>query len=136
MGLFFHALQLISNHVSFISGGDTLRNDTSVLTESTYYVLLSLTTPKHGYAMMQQIEQLTDGRVRMGPGTMYGVLKNLLEKGWIKIVEEAGRQKIYGLTTNGYEVCLAERARLSQVLQHADDLLKGATDEKIQTLPK
>lgn len=113
-----------------------MRDDINVLTESTYYVLLSLTTPKHGYAMMQQIEQLTDGRVRMGPGTMYGVLKNLLEKGWIEIVEEAGRQKIYGLTTSGYEVCLAERTRLSQVLQHADDLLKGVTDEKIQILPK
>ena len=54
-----------------------------VLTESTYYILLSLVVPRHGYGIMQQAEQLSGGRVRLAPGTLYGALNALCEKGWI-----------------------------------------------------
>ena len=101
-----------------------MSRDTLVLTESTYYILLCLTTPKHGYAMMQQIEQLTNGRVTIGPGTMYGVLKNLIEKRWIEVEDTTGRQKIYALTEEGRRVCLQEKLRLEEVLHHAKQLLE------------
>ena len=53
------------------------------LTEVTFYILLSLYTPKHGYAVMQFIEEKTDGRLVLGAGTLYGALNSLQEKGWI-----------------------------------------------------
>ena len=51
------------------------------LTESTYYILLSLYHPQHGYGIMQQTEQLSGGRVHLAAGTLYGALTSLCEKG-------------------------------------------------------
>ena len=53
------------------------------LTESTYYILLSLYHPRHGYGIMQETQQLSGGRVRLAAGTLYGALNALCEKGWI-----------------------------------------------------
>ena len=57
-----------------------------VLTESTYYILLSLYNPQHGYGIMQLTEQLSGGRVKLAAGTLYGALNALCEKGWIKLL--------------------------------------------------
>ena len=54
------------------------------LTEVTFYILLSLYAPKHGYAVMQFIEEKTGGRLSLGAGTLYGALNSLQEKKWIK----------------------------------------------------
>ena len=54
------------------------------LTESTYYILLALYHPQHGYGIMQQTEQLSGGRVHLAAGTLYGALNSLCEKGWIR----------------------------------------------------
>ena len=54
------------------------------LTESTYYILLSLYHPQHGYGIMQQTEQLSGGRVHLAAGTLYGALNSLCEKGWMQ----------------------------------------------------
>ena len=62
------------------------------LTESTYYILLSLYHPQHGYGIMQQTEQLSGGRVHLAAGTLYGALTSLCEKGWIRpLPAESGR---------------------------------------------
>lgn len=53
------------------------------LTEVTFFILLALYTPKHGYAIMQFIEKETKGRLLLGAGTLYGALNTLQEKGWI-----------------------------------------------------
>ena len=53
------------------------------LTEAVYYILLSLIRPMHGYGIMQNVEQLSGGRVKLAAGTLYGALNTLLEKGWI-----------------------------------------------------
>ena len=58
-------------------------NENIALTESTYYILLSLYTPQHGYGIMQKTEQLSGGRIRLAAGTLYGALSALTEKGWI-----------------------------------------------------
>ena len=50
------------------------------LTEVTFYILLSLYAPKHGYAVMQFIEEKTGGRLSLGAGTLYGALNSLQEK--------------------------------------------------------
>ena len=60
------------------------------LTESTYYILLSLYHPQHGYGIMQQTEQLSGGRVHLAAGTLYGALTSLCDKGWIRPQPQKG----------------------------------------------
>ena len=75
------------------------------LTEVTFYILLSLFTPKHGYAIMQFIEERTGGRLALGAGTLYGALNTLEEKGWISLYGNSeGRKKEYLITDLGREI--------------------------------
>ena len=68
--------------------------DHPALTESTYYILLSLYHPQHGYGIMQETQQLSGGRVRLAAGTLYGALNALCEKGWISpLPMESGSRK-------------------------------------------
>ena len=71
----------------------------SPLTESTFYILIALLRPLHGYGIMQKVEKLSEGRIRLGPGTLYGALSNLVETKMIKLREDGqnpeGRRKIY-----------------------------------------
>ena len=86
------------------------------LTESTYYILLALYHPQHGYGIMQQTEQLSGGRVHLAAGTLYGALNSLCEKGWIRQlpVERGSRKKEYQLTAEGLAVLKHELARLQR----------------------
>ena len=96
------------------------------LTESTYYILLSLYHPQHGYGIMQQTEQLSGGRVRLAAGTLYGALNSLCEKGWIRQlpVERGCRKKEYQLTAEGLAVLKHELARLQQLVANGESILK------------
>jgi len=103
----------------------------SPLTEATYLVLLSLIPgPKHGYAIMKDVEALSDGRVTLSTGTLYGVLKRLLEQEWIERVDEVeetleqdnspGRErKSYTLTRMGKLVLNIETNRLQSLVSVA-----------------
>lgn len=99
------------------------------LTESTYYILLSLYHPQHGYGIMQQTEQLSGGRVHLGAGTLYGALNSLSEKGWIRMlpVESGSRKKEYQLTEEGLLVLKRELQRLRQLVQNGESILKEET---------
>ena len=101
-----------------------------VLTESTYYILLSLYSPQHGYGIMQLTEQLSGGRVKLAAGTLYGALNALCEKGWIKLlpVEKDSRKKQYLLTQDGLAVLKGELARLKQLVANGESIL--AEEEK------
>ena len=96
------------------------------LTEVTFYILLSLFTPKHGYAVMQFIEEKTKGRLSLGAGTLYGALTSLEEKGWISRYGEAdGRKKEYLITSLGKEVAEKELCRLNEITQTATEIIGG-----------
>ena len=97
-----------------------------VLTESTYYILLSLVTPQHGYGIMQQTETLSGGRVRLAAGTLYGALNALCEKGWIKPlpVAQESRKKEYKLTEKGMDVLKTELDRLRQLVANGEQILR------------
>ena len=99
--------------------------DNTVLTESTYYILLSLVTPQHGYGIMQQTEMLSGGRVRLAAGTLYGALNALCEKHWIQPVPaaQASRKKEYQLTEKGLTVLKQELARLRQLVENGESVL-------------
>ena len=97
------------------------------LTESTFFILLSLATePKHGYAIMKEVEGLSEARIRLSTGTLYGAIKRLLDQDWIVRIEEetAGRErKFYALTDLGRRILNAEVARLQELVKIAQPRL-------------
>lgn len=87
------------------------------LTETTYYILLSLLEPGHGYAVMQKAEELSAGRVRIAAGTMYGAIDNLLRQKLITSVSSSDpRRKMYQTTAEGAHVLELESHRLKHMI--------------------
>jgi DNA-binding PadR family transcriptional regulator len=82
------------------------------LTESTYYILLALIEPLHGYGVMQKVDDMSQGTVRIGAGTLYGAFSTLEKEGLILKVREEERRKVYGLTAKGKSVLAAQIDRL------------------------
>jgi len=103
------------------------------LTEPTFYIMLCLTPePRHGYAIMMEVEALSEGRVTLSTSTLYGALKRLLDQGWIARVDEPdqadnGRaRKAYTLTDLGRRVLEAELERLKMLVAVANERTAGA----------
>ena len=91
----------------------------SPLTEAAYYILLSLYEPMHGYGIMQNVKVLSSDRVNLGPGTLYGAISTLLEKGWIISAGESdSRKKEYQITESGKKVVSYEIQRLEELLKN------------------
>src|SRR5437868_15503660 len=90
-----------------------------LISEQVFLILLCLAqSPLHGYAIMAETERLSDGRVRIGTGTLYGALKRLLEEGAVERVEEANapRHRVsYRLTPSGRDQLKAEANRIAQL---------------------
>lgn len=102
------------------------------LTEVTFYILLALHRPRHGYAVMQFIEEKTGGRLSLGAGTLYGALTSLQEKGWIQPCGSGeGRKKEFAVTPLGREIAEKELARLKELTGIAAEIIGGACDEKV-----
>jgi DNA-binding PadR family transcriptional regulator len=96
------------------------------LTPAMFHVLVALADGQtHGYAIMKDVEQLTGGAVRLSTGTLYGIIKRLLNDGLIRAggqsaaAREDERRRSYELTAFGREVARAEAARLEQTLAMA-----------------
>jgi DNA-binding PadR family transcriptional regulator len=85
------------------------------LTESTTYILMALAEPLHGYALMQKVDEMSQGTVKIGPGTLYGAFSQLEKEGLIEMVKEADRRKSYLLTQKGKSV-LQEHIRRTEIL--------------------
>ncbi|HPI99638.1 MAG TPA: helix-turn-helix transcriptional regulator [Enterococcus sp.] len=81
------------------------------LTDSTYLILLALLKPQHGYAIMKEITVLTEGKVEIGPASMYTILKKLVKSEWIRLEESLDRKKIYHITPTGIAVLKKEVQR-------------------------
>lgn len=99
------------------------------LTEASFYILVALKEPLHGYGVMQKISELSHHRVQLGPGTLYGALSNLLKLGLIESVDEAGneRRKLYSMTEIGKRVAEHEINRFEELARHGRLLLgKGS----------
>ncbi len=96
----------------------------SALTESTYYILLSLYRPLHGYGIMQRAAELSGGRVRLAAGTLYGALNAMVDRGWITLLPGEGRKKEYQLTPKGQEILKKELERLRELVASGDQVMK------------
>lgn len=92
------------------------------LTEALFYILLSVRKPNHGYGIIQEVEQLTGGRVTLGPGTLYGAIQAMTAKGWIRIYSaetDSRKKKEYIITDLGKSIFFEERRRLQELLDNA-----------------
>lgn len=98
----------------------------TALTEAVYYILLSLIKPMHGYGIMQNVEQLSNGRVRLAAGTLYGAINTLLEKGWIISLpgEKDSRKKEYQITEQGKQMLESELLRLRELIENGNRILE------------
>ena len=101
-----------------------------VLTEAVYYILLSLYKPLHGYGIMQNVEQLSGGRVKLAAGTLYGAINTLLEKHWIEALpgEKDSRKKLYIITSYGKAAAENELNRLKELVSSGDAIIGGCAE--------
>lgn len=99
------------------------------LTDSMYYILLSLLEERHGYAIMKFIEDLSEQEVNMGPGTLYTLLKKLLKAGWIEQISN-DRTKIYKITKVGFDLLSQEIARRKRLVKQGERVMKEIVYEE------
>jgi DNA-binding PadR family transcriptional regulator len=95
------------------------------LTEALFYILLAVRMPNHGYGIIQDVSEMTNGRVTLGPGTLYGAINSLLTKGWISLYsedKESRKKKEYLITDTGKEVFEYEVKRLNELVENAKQM--------------
>ena len=102
-------------------------NDSVALTEAVYYILLILYEPMHGYGIMQKIEELSSGRVKLAAGTLYGAINTMLDKDWIQALPEvsSSRKKEYIITERGKQVAASKLIRLQELVLNGEEIIGG-----------
>ena len=91
------------------------------MTETGFYILLCLRTPNHGYGIIQRVEAMTNGEIRLAPGTMYGSLPKMEKDGLIAFVQEQDKRKIYQITKLGEEVLSLEMKRIKRLYHSVEE---------------
>lgn len=96
------------------------------LTETAFLVLLAMFEKNHGYGVLQLVEELTEGRIVFGPGTLYGAINNLSKKGWIELVSEdkESRRKEYVTTEVGKELVHLELNRMKKIVDEGHKIIR------------
>jgi DNA-binding PadR family transcriptional regulator len=100
------------------------------LTEATYYIMLALVEPLHGYGVMQKVEQQSEGVVKLGPGTLYGVFSTLEKQGLIVKAGEEDRRKYYVLTLQGKQLLALQIKRLEAMTRNGLSILGSLEESK------
>lgn len=98
----------------------------SPLTEASFYILLALNNPNHGYGIIKEIQELTNDRVVLAPGTLYGVLTSFVKNKLIEIEKEESsrKKKTYRITGKGLELLHYEVNRLNELVSNAKEVLR------------
>lgn len=91
------------------------------MTESAFYILLSLQEERHGYGIGQRVKELTDGHIIIGPGTMYGNLSKMEKDGLIELTQEKDNRKYYRITSLGQEVLDREKDRIRHLYKIVEE---------------
>lgn len=91
------------------------------MTETGFYILLCLQTPNHGYGIVQRVEKMTEGEIRLSPGTMYGSLSKMEKDGLIAFVREEEKRKIYQITELGRQVLELELKRIERLYRNSQE---------------
>lgn len=103
---------------------ERLRKKYSPMTETTFYTLLALLSPNHGYGIMKFVKELTLDRIRMGTGTLYTMLGRLTEDGMIQVVSEENGKKTYQITSQGQMLLVLEQERLKKQFENGERILR------------
>ncbi|MFC4353807.1 PadR family transcriptional regulator [Chryseomicrobium palamuruense] len=85
------------------------------MTESAFYILLALTEPRHGYGIIKQVGEMTEGRLKLGSGTIYGTLTKMQEDEMITVYADEKRKTIYEITDVGKLILRLEFERLDEL---------------------
>ena len=85
------------------------------MTETGFYILLCLQEPNHGYGIVQKVEKMTEGEIRLSPGTMYGSLSKMEKDGLITLIRKEENRKIYRITELGSQVLDMEMKRIERL---------------------
>ena len=93
------------------------------MTETAFFILFCLREPNHGYGIVQTVERLTEGAVRLAPGTMYGSLSKMEKDGVIRFIREEDKRKLYQITELGRELLQLELKRIARLYQIAKEAL-------------
>ena len=96
------------------------------LTDVAYLVLLSLATPRHGYAIMSHIEMLTQGTATIGPASLYTTLRKLMQAKFIHLLEDTDAKKVYGLTMVGLAALKVETEKRERLATYGRQALRDA----------
>lgn len=97
--------------------------DDGELTDNAYYILLSLTEPKHGYMIMKNLEEITNRRISISPASMYTTLKKLLSAELIQLIEEE-RKKTYIATEKGFQFLIRDISKKKAMINQGEMILK------------
>ena len=92
------------------------------MTETGFYILLNLQEEMHGYSIVQRVEELTQGEIRLSPGTMYGSLSKMEKDGLIQFVREEEKRKLYRITELGREVLDLEMKRIERLYRNLKEV--------------
>ena len=92
------------------------------MSETMFYILLSLKQERHGYGIMQHVKELTDARIILGAGTVYSSLGKLESDGLIEAVKEEDRRKFYIITPLGRGILREEALRITELHRNSEGL--------------
>lgn len=98
------------------------------MTETGFYILLCLQEEMHGYSIVQKVEAMTEGDIRLSPGTMYGSLSKMEKDGLISFVREEEKRKIYRITGLGREVLELEMRRIERLHRNLGEYRYGRNE--------
>ncbi|EEK70298.1 PadR family transcriptional regulator [Bacillus mycoides] len=125
MYIFIPSFLLFNISLSDIESGDKMKS-LEQLTDSVFYIMAGFTKPRHGYAVMSLIEELTNGKVVIGPASLYTIIKKLITQSYIELFDDSdSRRKVYVLTDKGREVLEQDILRRKTMLEFAENGLKG-----------
>lgn len=82
------------------------------MTETAFYMLLSLQVPRHGYGIIKYVEDLTQGRIKLGSGTIYGTINKMIRSGTIEVYDDSEKKTEYVITDKGRALLAAEKERI------------------------
>ena len=95
------------------------------LTEAIFYILRAARRPIHGYGIIQEVAEMTGGRVNLGPGTLYGAINTLLDRGWLELYsaqDYSRKKKEYRITPAGRTAFRAEMDRLRELTANGEKM--------------
>ena len=98
------------------------------MTETGFYILLCLQEEMHGYSIVQKVEAMTKGAIRLSPGTMYGSLSKMEKDGLISFIREEEKRKIYKITRLGREVLELEMLRIERLYRNLQEYKYGKSE--------